>query len=444
MLHDFQYNWQQLQVPETATLLVAVSGGIDSVVLCHLLHLANRHFSIAHCNFGLRGSESQRDEAFVRQLAAQLKVPLFVERFDTTAYAATHKLSTQVAARELRYNWFNTLTDAQDVPFRYILTAHHADDNAETVLFNIFRGTGLSGLHGIQPRHNNLLRPLLFASREQITAYAHTHGLQWVEDSSNASEKYTRNFIRHRVVPVIREAFPHFSASMQQNIARWQEAEMIYTGAIRRLQEKLCIVKGNEVHIPVLKLQQQTSLNTLVYELARPYGFSAAQAPEIIKLLSAATGSYLVSPTHRILRNRGWLIISPLEHAAATHILVEADIENVPFNGGTLQFQQQTATASRITTEATHAFIDQKEVTFPLILRPWKQGDYFYPLGMRKKKKISRFLIDRKLSALQKEKIWVLESNKRILWVVGHRIDDRFKVTEKTSHVLHIRFVPAG
>ena len=424
-------------------LLLAVSGGLDSVVLCDLCITAGYDIVLAHCNFQLRGPESERDEEFVRALAAEYNKPVLVKRFDTATYAAEHKLSIQVAARELRYNWFYSLLgtagDKDHPGAQYILTAHHRDDNIETLLMNFFKGTGIAGLRGILPKQCKLIRPLLFAGREELLQYAQANQLQWVEDSSNASDKYTRNAIRHKLIPMVQELFPQALDNLGDSLQRFRDIEMLYQQSINMHTKKLIEIKGNEVHIPVLKLAKAEPLNSIVFEIIREYGFSSAQTPEVIELLNSETGKYVQSASHRVIRNRNWLIIAPVAAEEAQHILIEAGTDSVQFAGGTLSLKRMPAADHTIPNDARVASLDAKHVQFPLILRPWKKGDYFYPLGMTKKKKVARFLIDQKLSATDKEKIWVIEMDKKIIWIAGHRIDDRYKISNSTAEILRLQ-----
>lgn len=424
-------------------LLLAVSGGLDSVVLCDLCIKAGYDVVLAHCNFQLRGEESERDEQFVRTLAAKHNKPVLVKRFDTAAYAEEHKLSIQVAARELRYHWFYSLlepaADKDHPAAQFILTAHHRDDNIETLLMNFFKGTGIAGLRAILPRQGKLIRPLLFASRAELQHYAQSNQLQWVEDSSNASEKYTRNAIRHKLIPLVQELYPQAIDNLGNNLQRFREIEMLYQQSINMHTKKLIEVKGNEVHIPVLKLAKAEPLHSILYEIIRPYGFSAAQLTEVEALLQSETGRYVQSSTHRVIRNRNWLIIAPVAAEDAKHILIENPDTSVQFAEGKVSLKRLPAAGYSLNNDIRIAALDAKHVQFPLILRPWKKGDYFYPLGMTKKKKVARFLIDLKLSATAKERVWVLEMNKKIIWVAGHRIDDRFKIGNATTQVLELR-----
>ncbi|MES2776221.1 MAG: tRNA lysidine(34) synthetase TilS [Bacteroidota bacterium] len=421
--------------------LVAVSGGVDSVVLCHLCSAYNVPYAMAHCNFQLRGEESERDKSFVISLAKEFGVELFVKDFDIKQYMTETGTSVQVAARELRYNWFYELLAQSPIPNpqSLIATAHHANDNIETVLMHLFRGTGIRGMRGIQPVQGKIIRPLLQITKEQILEYASTNELTWVEDSSNSSDKYTRNMIRNNVLPMMEQAIPRDEMGYEKTIEMMTEAEALYDEAIALHKKKLLEVKGNEVHIPVLKLAMSKPLKTITYEIIKDFGFSSAQTEEVLMLLQSESGKYVASASYRIIRNRAWLIIAPNQSEAANHILIEKGKNIIPFADGKLNVQYSTNNAQfLISKEANAAVLDVAGITFPLILRPWKQGDYFYPLGMTKKKKLARFFIDQKLSKTDKENIWVIESNKKILWIVGHRIDDRFKITGGTKEILRL------
>ena len=420
--------------------LLAVSGGLDSVVLAHICHIQNIRFAIAHCNFNLRGEESLRDKAFVAALAQQLQIPFFVKEFDTNAYIAQTGKSVQVAARELRYQWFNEIANQHS--YKFIATAHHADDNAETVLMHLFRGSGIKGLRGMLPVQGNIIRPLLHASQESIAAYAKEHQLQWVEDSSNATDKYTRNYLRHHIFPMLQQAIPHSHTGFETSIGLLSETEMLYNEAIAGHVKKLVETKGAERHIPVLKLAKLPAAKTILYEIISGFCFTASQLDDAFHLLKAESGKYIASPTHRLIRNRAWLIIAPLPASEAEHILVEKGTIETVFREGTLQFKWLKGENISLPDDANKALLNAADIHFPLLLRPWRQGDYFYPLGMQKKKKLSKFFIDRKLSKTDKEKVWVVESRKKILWVIGQRIDDRFKVEASIKEVMQIQFLP--
>lgn len=417
-------------------LLIAVSGGVDSVVLCELCSQANFNFSIAHVNFKLRGEESEGDEEFVRGLAAKYGVPVHVTFFDTAAYSAEKKVSVQVAARELRYDWFNQLAGEKG---GYVLTAHHADDNIETVLMNFFRGTGVAGLRGMRSAAGKLIRPLLSFTKEEILSFAKENNLAWREDSSNSSEKYSRNYFRNMVIPVIAKVFPEAEKNLLENIRRFADVEILYHEAIALHKKKLLEHRGNAVYVPVLKLKKTEALPSVVYEIINEFGFSAHQVNEVIHLLEAEQGKMVASATHRIFRDRKWLIITSLKENDSDIILIEKNDARARFGGGELQLQELKLETGDVRGPDNVCVLDNKEVKFPLVLRKWKKGDYFYPLGLGKKKKVARFLIDQKLSPVEKENTWVLESAKRICWIVGRRIDDRFKVVSGTKEVLKIK-----
>jgi tRNA(Ile)-lysidine synthase len=417
--------------------LLAVSGGLDSTVLCELSHRAGFAFVIAHCNFRLRGAESDRDETFVRHLAQRYDREVLVQRFDTEAIATARRQSVQVAARELRYEWFRQILEEWGGG-GIIVTAHHLDDNIETMVMNFFRGTGLSGLRGMLPRQDKIVRPLLFTGRAALFKFAESTGLAWVEDSSNESDKYTRNFFRHQLLPMVERAYPAALNNLADSLGRFREIEVIYREAVDQQKKKLLEHKGIEIHIPVLKLKKAAALHTLLHEIFTPYGFSPRQMDGVAALLDCPSGKYLCSATHRLLKDRRWLILSPLRPAEPVTILIGKDNTRVEYPGGTLQLEWLPDFAGLPSAESPVAWLDAKGIEFPLVLRRWRPGDYFYPLGMRKKKKLARFLIDQKLSLAEKEKVWVLETNKKIVWVVRHRIDDRFRITENTRQALHL------
>lgn len=424
-------------------LLIAVSGGVDSVVLCELCFQSGYSFSIAHCNFQLRGAESDADEQFVKELAGKYNAPFFVQQFDTEKYAADNKVSMQVAAREMRYSWFAELIKQSPDQLKYLLTAHHADDNIETIAMNFFKGSGINGLKGILPKQQHIVRPLLFATKEAILDFTRENNLVYREDSSNSSDAYTRNYFRNQLLPGIEKVFPQVKENLLHNAERFREINHIYQSAIQKIKNKLVVSKGTEQHIPVLKLQLTKAMPTVLYEIIKEYGFTAHQTDEVIKLLHSESGKYVQSATHRILRNRKWLIIAALHDTTARHYLVEENDNEINFGAGKLLIRP-AAKPAVIDKDPFTAQLDSKNIEFPLLLRKWTTGDYFYPLGMAKKKKISRFLIDLKLSLHQKQEVWVVESNKKIIWVAGHRMDDRFKITGSTTGTLTLSLVPGG
>ncbi|HOZ96935.1 MAG TPA: tRNA lysidine(34) synthetase TilS [Niabella sp.] len=414
-------------------LLLTVSGGVDSVVLCALCRQAGYDFGIAHCNFQLRGKDSEADEKFVESLAAQMLVPFHVVRFETKTFAQENKIATQEAARVLRYKWFEEIRSTYQ--YQFILTAHHADDNIETLLMNFFRGTGIKGITGIREKNGWLRRPLLFARRMELESFLKEQALGFVQDQSNFSNDYTRNYFRNTVLPLIAKTYPEVTENLIQNIERFKEVEQIYKQRISQLRKKILTLQGDDIYIPVLLLKQTPAMQTVLLELLSPYGFKAVQLPELMHLLESETGRYLVSATHRILKNRKHLIVSPLKHPTENIVVIDA-LGKYSFEAGDITLN--LLNEPEISNDPNIACIDANKLQYPLLLRRWKMGDYFYPLGMDKKKKLSKFFIDNKLSLLQKENIWVLEMNKKIVWIVGQRIDNRFRVLNTTQSVLKI------
>lgn len=416
--------------------LLAVSGGVDSIVLCELSKQAGLNYSIAHCNFRLRGGESERDEMFVRKLGEKYEVDVYVKQFETTTYAEEKKLSIQEAARELRYQWFKELRIEKG--FTYTLLAHHANDNVETVLMNFFRGTGLEGLTGmdVHSSYSHCLRPMLSFKREDIETFAKENNLQWVEDSSNTSNKYTRNFFRNELLPQLKKIYPDVENNLSDNIQRFTKTNLLYKKLLDDFKTKLCKYKKDEVWIPVQQLMQWAH-TALIYEIIKEYGFGEKQVYEVIKLTNSDSGRFIENGDHRLIKHRNWFIITKKRTAGSTVAIDEYE-RQVDFEGGKLKIDRVSIDQFKLDKDGPIAQLDAKETAFPLLLRKWKQGDYFYPLGLKKKKKVARYLIDKKTPLHQKENIWVIESNKKIIWVVGQRIDDRFKVSEKTKEVLLI------
>lgn len=424
--------------PQKQRLLIAVSGGLDSSVLAELAWRTGFDFGIAHANFGLRGEDSRADEAFVKEMAAHYKKPFFRESFSPKEVGTEKGISLQVAARDLRYDWFRGLMEQQDDRFDILVTAHHLDDNIETSMMHFFRGTGIAGLRGMLPRQGNIVRPLLNFSKAELKDFALTNGLSWREDISNQGDAYTRNYFRNRLIPSLREVFPSVEHNLAANINRFRETEIIFRQAMEKQLGKLLKPAGAEIHIPVLLLKKTVPLDTYLHAILERFGFPVTQLPDMRQLLDAESGKYIAGPAHRIIRNRSWLIVAPLEQPDPGIILVETGNTEVLFPEGKLLFGLTASAPASPDPDKMLAWLDAAEINFPLILRRAKAGDYFYPLGMTKKKKIARFLVDQKLSRSAKEKVWVLEMDRKILWVTGQRIDNRFRLTPKTASVLKV------
>ncbi len=419
--------------------LIAVSGGLDSTVLSTLCYKAGLNIELAHCNFMLREQESDRDEQFVRAIATQWNVPLHVKRFNTAIFANENKLSIQEAARQLRYNWFKELISSNN-HLSWVLTAHHQDDNAETIAMHFFRGTGLRGLTGIPARSGNVLRPLLTVSYNDIQNYAAAHHVKFVTDSSNLKEDYTRNYFRHTILPAIEKVFPTVKQNLLGNSKRIEQADQLLQIYVEQFRKKYLLQKQNEYHLSIAQLKK-FGHTSLLFELLHPFGFTPGQVEEAALLLNARTGAQLEAATGqwRLIKNRKQLILAPMLSTKINYIEVVRVNEEIKYPEGILTFL--SAKTSEITFgNEKQVFIDSKLLQFPLLLRKWKEGDYFYPLGMRKKKKVSRLLIDLKFSTSEKEKVWVLTTGDKICWVVGIRLDDRFKITNQTNEVIQIIF----
>jgi tRNA(Ile)-lysidine synthase len=304
---------------------------------------------------------------------------------------------------------------------------------------NFFKGTGISGLRGILPKKGKLVRPLLFASKEEILLFAKENDLSYVEDSSNISDKYTRNYFRNQLIPSLEKVFPAIRENLSNSIDRFREVEMLYLQTIHQHKKKLLEYKGDEVHIPVLKLKKSIPVETILYEIIKDYGFTSHQVKDVLNIADSESGKFVASPTHRIIKNRNWFVISSNKMEKSGFITIEENDKKINFLSGSLIVETLSASQPLVTDQHI-AQLDANEIKFPLLLRKWKQGDYFYPLGMKKKKKLSRFFIDQKLSLTEKENVWVIEMNKKIVWIVGKRIDDRFKITDKTTNILKIHF----
>lgn len=408
-------------------VLVAVSGGIDSMVLCKLLQLAGFRFAVAHCNFLLRGDESDRDEAFVEQYCRANEIEFYTQKFETIAYAQSNKISIQEAARQLRYQWFEELSEKKK--FALVATAHHLTDNIETVLFNLSRGTGIKGLRGMLPRQGKIVRPLLFAKREDIEAFAASHNLQWLEDSSNASDKYSRNFIRHQIVPLFKQLNPSFEQTFAENIAVFTEVETQFNKYFQKVTKTLFFNRFGDVYIAIEKLKQLPERRTVLFTYLRDFGFNASQVDDILKNIDRHSGAVYETETARLIRDRRFLILTKGKREAASfHYISEINskLKTAEFE---LSVNEIREPIPSFITEPHTILVNQKLIEFPLVLRKWKSGDYFYPFGFNlKKKKVKKFLTDLKLPLHEKEKVWVLESGNKIIWVVGYRADERFKV----------------
>jgi tRNA(Ile)-lysidine synthase len=442
MLERFLQNIKSKQlVADGSTTLVATSGGVDSVVLCHLFRLAGLPFTIAHCNFKLRDESSDLDEEFVRDLAERLQVEFFSIQFDTQGFAKQNKLSIQVAARELRYSWLETTR--QIARCQQIATAHHLDDSIETMFYNFAKGCGLRGMHGIQEKNGHLVRPLLFATKTEVVNFAESQGIQFREDASNESDKYSRNLIRHHITPVFEKLNPQFQLTAGENLERIREAEALYDFAIGQIREVVFEQIEGGFKIDHLKLRSYPAPATVLFELLKPYHFNNAQVAQILQSLENQPGSWFESDAGRLLADRSHLIFSSGENFGG--VLIIEDFPKGPTtlpDGRHLELNQWNGTVGMPSQHPNIAFLDESCLHFPLTIRHWQPGDWFCPLGMGgKRQKLQDFFSNNKLSRIEKEKVWLLESNGKIAWVVGWRLDERFKVTSTTNQIIQAVFL---
>ncbi|SHG17366.1 tRNA(Ile)-lysidine synthase [Flavobacterium segetis] len=413
-------------------LLLAISGGIDSMVMIHLFQQLNYEIAIAHCNFQLRGLESFDDQNFVQNYGAANDIPFFITQFDTKAFAEDYKLSTQVAARELRYNWFYELLETDE--YHYILTAHHADDNLETFLINLSRGTGLDGLTGIPKQNEKVIRPLLALSQHEIENYAELNAVQWREDSSNASDKYLRNKIRHNLVPMFKELNPNFLSSFQKTQHYLQEAASMIEDATIMIYQQVASQEEQNIKFDIKKLQKLPNYKSYLYQWLREFGFTAWE--DIYKLVESQSGRQVFSAEYRLIKDRNFLIVAPLDfEKEKQEYFIEEELQEVNFPLK-LSFHK----AAKLSSASNKTiFVDSNKLQYPLVLRQWREGDQFQPFGMSgKSKKISKLFKDEKLSLLDKENTWLLCSNSSIVWVIGIRQDERFKIENTTQNILKI------
>ena len=461
-IETFKAYWDK-QFPDVrlrrSHFLLAVSGGVDSIVLAHLMHAVKANCTIAHVNFQLRGDESIRDEKFVENFASQYQIPFKVYHSNTNQYAIEHKIGIQQAAREIRYAWFAELMKEISSKMNpkpvVLLTAHHENDNVETILMQLFRGTGIHGLTGIPARRNdelNLARPLLAFSKAEIIDYANANGLSYVEDSSNDKDDYTRNFIRNTLLPQMATIFPKVSENIIATSNRLKEAEQIVIHTVDTFWKKGLKIKKGILSIPISYWNKVIGNDTYTYSFIIQYGFTQNQIEEVYKLLNAKKGAYIASHTHQFIKWDDQILIVKNDNLKE-YIPIHEDVllgnelatENAINNAkiqtlnGYLQFEHILNDHSfNIETNTELAYLDADKIEWPLLFRTWEMTDYFYPIGMRKKKKLNHFLSSLKLNPADKSKISVIYSGDRLIWVVGHRIDDRFKITNSTQKVLKI------
>lgn len=418
-------------------VIVGISGGADSVALLTVLCDLGYTCIGAHCNFHLRGEESDRDELFVKNFTESLNIPFYKIDFPTKEYAVQHQISLEMAARELRYEWFEQLR--VNLSAQAIAVAHHEEDNVETVLLNLIRGTGIKGLTGMSPQNGYVVRPLLSVKKSDILAWLEYKQITYVTDSTNLSDEYSRNFLRIRVIPLLKKLNPSVSEAITRTAENLTEAEIIYTDAINKIREK--VVEGNRV-ILIKPLLNTPAPKTVLYELLKPYGFNRSMVNDVFSVLQGESGKRFYTSEYQLLKDRDRLLILPFSGLKAerdNYLLFESDTEidkpiRLSLKSETVQDRLTISKAKNIAT------IDRDKVKFPLSLRRWQDGDWFIPFGMKGKKKLSDYFTDKKLNLFVKENIWLLCSGENIVWIIGERVDDRFRIDENSKQALIIHF----
>ena len=418
-------------------ILIALSGGVDSVVLATLMKKCNYSICLAHCNFHLREEESNRDEAFVRSWAKENGVELFVKEFDTYGYMKENKISLEMAARDLRYQWFDLLLKEHN--FSYLATAHHLDDSIETFFINLLRGTGIAGLHGIQAKNDKIVRPLLFATREEILSYAKENSISFVEDSTNSETKFTRNKIRHNLFPVLRELNPNFEFALKKDIEHLRDTEFVFRREIEKVKQEIIEKEKDVFKIRIEKLQELTPLNIYLYEILSEYGFNETNINDILLCLNENSGKQFFSKTHRLLKDRQYIFIDKIKDESKNNFFLINQQQGSLIYPLRMQMEvMRDLKFINISKSKNIATLDFDLLKFPLILRKWRQGDSFVPFGMKKEKKLSDYFTANKYSLIDKENQWILCSEEKIIWIVGERIDNRFRISNTTKNILKI------
>ncbi len=425
--------------PHGAKLIVGVSGGADSVALLHFLHQAGYQCLVAHCNFHLRGNDSDDDEVFVKTLAAQWHLPFFSIGFDTNSVAKARGISIEMAARELRYEWFASLMTKQKAAA--IAVAHHLDDSIETFFINLSRGTGLRGLVGIAPQQGNIIRPFLSVSRTEIDNYLSANSLKHRTDKSNFDQLIIRNKIRHALLPLFESFNPSFRQIMEENFTRLGELNNVTNSLIDAFRETAVVTHNGYWSVAIDQLKErQPHIHFYLFELLNPYHFNDTTVCNILANLDGESGRQYFSATHRVVKDRNHLLVSPLMPVDETEYIIPAGTLSVETPIRLTLSEPLDANGFILEKQKEIACLDFDKLSFPLEIRHPKEGDYFYPFGNRGKKKLSDFFIDHKWNLLQKESCWLLTSDKQIVWIIGDRPDNRFRVDPETKKILKISF----
>lgn len=440
MLNDFKEFIEKEELfNENHKLLLAVSGGLDSVVLANLVDQLDNSFGIAHCNFKLRGEDSEADEHFVANLADLYRVPFYVTSFNTREYASEKGISIEMAARDLRYDWFEKIRAENE--YDYILVAHHLDDVLETFILNLSRGTGIRGLSGIKPMVGKVVRPLLFAQRKELLTYARTYGVRFNYDISNSDQNIRRNKVRHSILPLLEEINPSFRKNLHRTISYLNETKNVFYEQVESVRNKIVIQNGDWVEVSIEALRNLNPISTYLFEILRPFNFKGEVVNDIINALDSPSGTQFFSVSHRLVIDREKLIVTAIEEPVNDVFYIEKDQEIVSEPIDMRISVQRYSEDYKIPNSSNVAVFDFDELSFPLIIRKWKKGEYFKPLGLDGFKKLSDFFIDQKYSIPEKENAWLMASGNKIAWVIGKRIDDRFKLTPDTKLVLRIELL---
>lgn len=417
-------------------ILIGVSGGKDSVVLLDMMLRLGYECVVAHCNFRLRGKDSEDDALFVERLAKEHQLVFKKVDFATKEYAKKMRISIEMAARELRYDWFEQV--AKQVDATAILVAHHANDSIETVMINILRGTGIKGLTGMDPINGNIVRPLLCCNKSEIEEYAREQDLEYVYDKSNFENDYNRNKIRNQILPVLYNINPAIEQTITDNIIRLRGAWKIYNQKIIEITNAITFEKNGQIYIDIEKLQQQPDTPTVLFEILQPYHFHGDVVADVVENLNGIPGTRYLSATHTLLKDRDFLILEESEQKDYGEYEINEQTTEIttPIHLKTRHFRATPGFVVSKKTDLVH--IDADKISFPLTLRKWHKGDIFFPFGMKNSKKLSDFFIDEKMNLFQKRNTWLLLSEDEIVWIVGQRLDNRFKITENTQKVLEI------
>lgn len=427
------------QVQKNQRFLLAISGGLDSTVLAEVFYHLKLDFSMAHCNFHLRGDDSDRDENFVRKLAEKYQVTVFVKEFDTNKIAKDQKIGIEEAARNIRYEWFEQLLGQEK--FDWLITAHHLDDSIETVLFNLMRGTGINGLHGILPIRNQIIRPLIEITREDIETFAKGKHLDYCEDYTNTDTKYSRNKIRHNLIPFLKEIQPNFSETMGKTIERLQGVEKVYKEAVQKICDEIVTTSDKQTIVDIEKLLLTISPSTVLFEILSPFGFNSSTIQDVFDRLDGVSGKIFYSENYQAVKDRNTLIICEKKKDNNEIYIIERNQKRIviPIKMGV--HYQNIDHLFKIDKSSNIAYFDVDQLKFPLQLRHWKKGDFFIPFGMKGRKKLSDFFSDQKFSLIDKQSVWLLCSGNDVIWIVGFRTDNRYKVDEKTKSVVSFQLL---